>query len=192
MLDLSPSCRRSAKCVLDAGSTLVTYCRSLHQCARGRCGGSGAAPLVPGANGPPREGKQLIVTLHQPVFSADSVHGGSESMLELIHEPARRAGCRLVISGHVHNYQRFEYEGITYLVAGGGGYYGLHGLLPPEFPGAMYPIVSHTRDHSFVHITVTPERLTLRAIAVPERFTSRKDAPYTVDTFTVETAATHC
>lgn len=133
----------------------------------------------------PRDGKHLVVALHQPVFSADSAHGGSESMLDLIHGPARRAGCRLVVSGHVHNYQRFAHDSITYLVVGGGGYYGLHGLLPPEFPGAMYPIVAHTESHSFVHMTVTPERLTLRAIAVPARFTARAATPRVVDTISI-------
>jgi hypothetical protein len=133
----------------------------------------------------PRDGKHLIVALHQPVFSADRVHGGSEAMLELIHEPARRAGCRLVISGHVHNYQRFAYDGITYLVAGGGGYHELHELLPPEFPGAIYPLAAHTEDHSFVHLTVTPERLTARAIAVPARFNPSARAPHLIDALTL-------
>jgi hypothetical protein len=130
----------------------------------------------------PRDGKHLIVALHQPVFSADSVHSGSEAMLDLVHEPARRAGCRLVVSGHVHNYQRFAYDGITYVVAGGGGYYALHDLLPPEFPGAMYPIAAHTADHSFVHMTVTQDRLVLRVVAVPGRFNARTNSPHVVDT----------
>jgi hypothetical protein len=133
----------------------------------------------------PRDGKHLVVALHQPVFSADSVHGGSEPMFELIHEPARRAGCKLVIAGHVHNYQRFTYDSITYVVAGAGGYYGLHGILPPEFPGAMYPVVAHTYDHSFVHMTVTPDRLTLRAIAVPAGFNPHADEPRRVDRFSI-------
>jgi hypothetical protein len=129
----------------------------------------------------PHDGKHLVVALHQPVFSADSVHGGSEDMFELIHAPARRAGCRLVVSGHVHNYQRFAYEGITYLVAGGGGYHGLHAILPPEFPGAMYPLAAHADDHSFVHLTVTPDHLALRAIAVPDGFNPEVDEPRWVD-----------
>ncbi|HWE63459.1 MAG TPA: metallophosphoesterase [Chloroflexota bacterium] len=133
----------------------------------------------------PLDGKHLIVALHQPVFSADDVHGGSSAMLDLIHEPARRAGCRLVLSGHVHNYQRFEFDGITYVVAGGGGYYGLHALLPPEFPGAMYPLVAHTTDYSFVHMSITPEGLTLRAIAVPSHFSARSATPRLVDRYTV-------
>ncbi len=116
----------------------------------------------------PRDGKHLIVALHQPVFSADRVHGGSPAMRDLIHEPARRAGCRLVVSGHAHNYQRFAHDGVTYIVNGAGGYFELHDLVPAAArAGAPYPIVAHTRDHSFVHLTVTPEALTLRAIAVP-------------------------
>jgi hypothetical protein len=133
----------------------------------------------------PLGGKHLIVTLHQPVFSADSVHGGSETMFELIHEIARRAGCKLVIAGHVHNYQRFAYHDIMYVVAGAGGYYGLHRLLPPEFPGAMYPVAAHADDHSFVHMTVAPDSLRLRVIAVPCGLNPRTDAPHVVDEFVI-------
>lgn len=134
----------------------------------------------------PLHGKHLIVALHQPVFSADTVHGGSAAMLDLVHEPARAAGCRLVVTGHAHNYQRFSYDDITYLVNGAGGYHELHDLAPPEFPGAMYPIASHVGEHSFVHLTVTPERLALRAIAVPARFRPSGGPPRVVDALTIE------
>ncbi len=118
----------------------------------------------------PRDGKHVIIALHQPVFSADSVHGGSEDMMLLVHDAAKRAGCRLVISGHVHNYQRFAYDGVTYLVNGAGGFFELHDVLPPQFPGAVYPLVTRTLEHSLVHMTVTPDRLILRAIVVPVPF----------------------
>ena len=116
----------------------------------------------------PRDGKHLVVVLHQPVFSADRVHGNSDAMRELVHGPAKRAGCRLVVSGHAHNYQRFAHDGMTYVVNGGGGYFELHDLFPRSAWGqAPYPVVAHTRNHSFAHLTVTPEALVLRAIAVP-------------------------
>ncbi len=115
----------------------------------------------------PRGDKHLVVALHQPVFSCDTVHGGSPDMFDLVHESARRAGCRLVMSGHAHNYQRFAYDGVTYVVNGAGGYHGLHDLVPPAGPGALYPLVAHTRDHSFMHLTVTPRALTARIVAVP-------------------------
>ncbi len=137
----------------------------------------------------PRDGKHVIVALHQPVFSADGVHGGSRDMLELVHEQARRAGCRLVISGHVHNYQRFVYDDMTYLVAGAGGFFELHDVLPPEFPGAVYPVVARTLEHSFVHMTVTPEQLVLRGIVVPVPFVAGDGAVILADEFVVENSA---
>lgn len=134
----------------------------------------------------PRGDKHLIVALHQPVFSADAAHGGSPDMLDLIHEPAKRAGCRLVISGHVHNYQRFHYDGLTYLVIGAGGFFELHDIEPPAFPGAIYPVVAETRQHSFVQLSVTPRRLTLRVIGVPLPFDPHVCLPRLIDSVVVE------
>jgi hypothetical protein len=134
----------------------------------------------------PRGDKHLIVALHQPVFSADAAHGGSPDMLDLVHEPARRAGCRLVLSGHVHNYQRFIYYDVNYLVIGGGGFFEMHDIEPPAFPGALYPVVAETRQNSFVHVSVTPRRLTLRVVGVPLPFDPYTCVPRLIDTVEIE------
>jgi hypothetical protein len=60
-----------------------------------------------------------IVVFHHPPYSCGS-HGDDEAV-------AARWVSRfdddvfLVLSGHEHNYQRFESEGVTYMVTGGGG-----------------------------------------------------------------------
>jgi hypothetical protein len=78
--------------------------------------------------------RPLIVTLHHPPFSVDAFHGGSAPMgaaLDAAFAAARRTP-EMVISGHVHDYQRFtrviagENKGVTYLVTGNGGYHNLH------------------------------------------------------------------
>lgn len=133
----------------------------------------------------PRDGKHLVVALHQPVFSLDRAHGGSRAMLDVVHEPARRAGCRLVVSGHAHNYQRFAYDDVTYLVNGGGGYYELHDLVANASRQEIRPLVAHTRSHSFMHMTVTPAELQLCTVAVPLPFDAQTARPSVVDEFTL-------
>jgi hypothetical protein len=72
--------------------------------------------------------KKLIVTVHHPVYSLDSVHGGTPDILAAIDRGIQASGRMpdAVLSGHVHNYQRFTRtlngKTIPYVVAGAGGY----------------------------------------------------------------------
>jgi hypothetical protein len=73
--------------------------------------------------------KALILAVHHSPFSLDSEHGGYPDILDAIDQAAAAAGGRypdLILSGHVHNYQRFHRQipGGTYIhiVAGAGGY----------------------------------------------------------------------
>ncbi len=129
----------------------------------------------------PHPDQHLVVALHHPPLSADRVHGSSRAMLDLVHDEAKRAGCRLVISGHAHSYQRFEHNGVAYVVNGGGGYHELHELAPRWSVGTPRPVAAHTQDHSFVHLTVTPDALVLRAIAVPLAFAPDGLSPLLID-----------
>lgn len=77
----------------------------------------------------------LIVCLHQSPFSADTNHGSSLAMIEFLEHAYEEAAVKpdLVLSGHVHNYQRFlkQYAGgehVPYVVAGAGGYTILHSI----------------------------------------------------------------
>lgn len=76
--------------------------------------------------------KALIVTVHHPAFSGDTEHMGSSAVDNVLSESfaAAKRYPDLVLSGHVHNYQRFtntvtQGKGtrqIPYVVAGFGGY----------------------------------------------------------------------
>ena len=76
--------------------------------------------------------KCLIVAVHQPPFSLDGSHGGYQAILNALDQAASDAGVwpHAVLSGHVHNYQRFTRtvaitggnRHIPYVVAGAGGY----------------------------------------------------------------------
>jgi acid phosphatase type 7 len=81
-----------------------------------------------------------IVALHHPPYSVDALHGGSQHMgaaLDGAFRAANRAP-NLVLSGHVHDYQRFtrtlgEWT-IPYIVIGNSGYHNLH-VLAAAKPG---------------------------------------------------------
>jgi hypothetical protein len=73
--------------------------------------------------------KKLLVTVHHPPFSLDAVHGGCPDILNALDRAFASSGRTpdAVLSGHVHNYQRFSRKmsgggTIPYIVAGAGGY----------------------------------------------------------------------
>jgi hypothetical protein len=85
--------------------------------------------------------RPLIVALHHPPYSVDAMHGGSKPMgdaLDAAFAAAHRTP-ELVLSGHVHNYQRFTRatgdKQVPYIVIGNSGYHNLHHLAHDAAPG---------------------------------------------------------
>jgi hypothetical protein len=74
----------------------------------------------------------LIVTVHHPPFSGDVEHSGSSVVYQVLFDAFKTTGRypNLILSGHVHNYQRFtttvkhgkKQLEIPAVVAGAGGY----------------------------------------------------------------------
>ncbi|MGA9672720.1 MAG: metallophosphoesterase [Terracidiphilus sp.] len=70
----------------------------------------------------------VIIAVHHPPYSGDTIHGGSPLMLADIDSACTAAGVwpHAVFSGHVHNYERFTRtvagKQIAYMVAGCGGH----------------------------------------------------------------------
>lgn len=60
-----------------------------------------------------------IGVFHHPAWSCGP-HGSRSAMRPLV-ELMRKHGARLVLTGHDHDYQRFEAAGLTQVVAGWGG-----------------------------------------------------------------------
>ncbi len=86
-------------------------------------------------------GRALIVALHHPPYSSDAHHGGSKQMGQVLDQ-AFGAAARypdLVLTGHVHNYQRFTRtlagRELPYVVCGAGGYHNLHAMAGGATPG---------------------------------------------------------
>lgn len=131
--------------------------------------------------------KAVIVAMHHPIYSADSHHSGSQYMEGILDQAMEITGRvpHLVLTAHVHNYQRFTRETrgttIPHLVAGSGGYWHLHSMLaaignpsePIEFPYQLpdRPDVSlhafSDNRHGYLKMTVTPEAIQGEYYTVP-------------------------
>ena len=77
--------------------------------------------------------RALILALHHPIYSFDVYHSGSAKMADVLENAIWDTGRvpNLVMSGHVHDYQRIEQtiapDGPTpFIVCGNGGYHNLH------------------------------------------------------------------
>jgi acid phosphatase type 7 len=85
--------------------------------------------------------KPLIVGLHHPPYSIDEHHGACPRMAKALEQAFEQSGRtpELVLSGHVHDYQRFSRtiggKTVPYIVSGNGGYHNLHKLAEDAEPG---------------------------------------------------------
>jgi len=109
--------------------------------------------------------KKLIVGLHHPPYSLDSHHGESEAMQEMLDKAFQQSERTpdLILSGHVHNYQRFARtmadKQVPYIVSGNGGYYNKHKLAKDAVTGdAVKPGVTFEygddKRYGFLKLTI--------------------------------------
>jgi hypothetical protein len=72
----------------------------------------------------------VLILLHHPpvadkqstLFSDHNPRPNEIALANFLRGIARKSAAKLiVIAGHVHNYERFEQDGVTYIVSGGGG-----------------------------------------------------------------------
>jgi hypothetical protein len=116
-------------------------------------------PITADPTGP----KWRIPFSHHPPFCAGPRHHNTKSMEQLL-PLFHRAGVRAVFSGHEHNFQHSNVDGIDYFVTGGGGK--LRTDKPDEFAEA------HTQSWCaachFLLGTIEGNSMTVRAIAEQE------------------------
>jgi hypothetical protein len=138
--------------------------------------------------------RALIVVLHHPPYSCDNTHGGSAAMGQVLDHAFEAAGrtADMVVTGHVHNYQRFTRTigdaEVPYIVAGTGGYHNLYAVAAGPSGG---PVVTPFRvapdcvletfcDHrwGFLRLTVTAATIAGEFVAVAGdgTVTPRRDA----------------
>jgi hypothetical protein len=131
--------------------------------------------------------KCLIVAVHHAPYSLDESHGGYPKILASLDNAiaASKRVPDMVLSGHVHNYQRFSRKigdrQIPYIVAGAGGYANTAKLMHKmqTSNGAQIQVPFQTThpdlqlmkfdqtDSGFLKITVTASELTAQYYIVP-------------------------
>jgi 3',5'-cyclic AMP phosphodiesterase CpdA len=72
-----------------------------------------------------RDVRFILLVMHHPPLADDGawvLRANESSLTELLAAAAAHSAARIVVcAGHVHNYERFERDGVLYLVSGGGG-----------------------------------------------------------------------
>jgi acid phosphatase type 7 len=146
--------------------------------------------------------RALIVALHHPPYSCDAHHGGSAAMGKTLDAAFSAAGAwpDLILSGHVHDYQRFnrtfptvedstdptkDYV-IPYIVCGAGGYHNLHSMASDATPGMQVAEdvkleAFDATQWGFLRLTITASSITGEYIGVSKEGAVTQD----VDTFSV-------
>ena len=101
-----------------------------------------------------------VVMFHHPVFSCSS-HGNTQAVIDAWLPVLTAHDVDLVITGHDHNYQRFQQGNTTFVVTGGGGM--------PTYPinacVATPTLQASAQRHHFLGIEATATGLTLTAVA---------------------------
>ena len=77
----------------------------------------------------PPEVNFVFLLTHMPLLNdiqteviADLPSRGEISLRKYLEDTAPKCHAKfVVVSGHIHNYERFEHAGISYIVSGGGG-----------------------------------------------------------------------
>jgi hypothetical protein len=151
----------------------------------------------------------IFVALHHPVYSADVFHSGSTHMKTLLETAATAAGRHpdMVLSGHVHDYQRLtkslpDGTQVPYIVAGSGGYHNLHAIMKVNGERMITPSVfddkqgdpvtleKYSDDHwGFSRLEVTDKMVTGRFYQVPRPQDSFSKGNQLVDYFEFDLAA---
>lgn len=138
----------------------------------------------------------VILAIHHPIYSAYGSHPGSTRLKDLLEHSCTAAGRApdVVLTGHVHDYQRFSAplagkNNVPFIVAGAGGYNKRLHVLGKIFQDAKqankFPIqiqgqperLDNFNDsqHGYLRVTVTKKRITLDYVAVPDPSENAKD-----------------
>ncbi|MDE1830100.1 MAG: metallophosphoesterase [Thaumarchaeota archaeon] len=148
--------------------------------------------------------KALVISVHHPAYSADNEHGWSAVIEKTFDDAFKKSGriADLVLTGHVHNYQRFTRElnglEIPYIVAGSGGYHNLHKLNPYYGKNVTVPykmpnvnnltLENYCVDHyGFMRIEVSKGSIVGQYFVVPNSKDAWNDPYKLVDKFQIDT-----
>ncbi len=138
----------------------------------------------------------VILAVHHPIYSAYGPHPGSTRLKDFLESSCQAAGRApdVVLTGHVHNYQRFSApllskKDVPFIVAGAGGYNRRLHVLGKVFHDVQrkrqLPVQINNEDiwlqdfndqqHGYLRITVTKTSIQLDYVAVPDPSEQAKD-----------------
>jgi predicted MPP superfamily phosphohydrolase len=126
--------------------------------------------LVSDLNSIKQEIKFKIAIFHHPIFDVGYHRPDSKRLKPILLPLLQKYGICAVFSGHDHNYQRFEYEGIYFIVTGGGG-----GNLYPQFWRSPY-LQKFVKTYHFCLLSPSADLIRVRVIGIDSR---------TIDDFTI-------
>jgi len=138
--------------------------------------------------------RAFILALHHPVYSFDVHHSGSSKMADALENAIRDTGRvpNLVLSGHVHDYQRIEQtigkNGPTpFIVIGNGGYHNLHGVHSQKNDKApdTGAVLKYYDDKSWGFMTLTVDKKKISGVTIQ---VSRDGTPSSGDSFSYPVA----
>ena len=118
--------------------------------------------------------RALVLALHHPIYSFDKFHSGSSKMADVLENAIRDSGRvpNLVLTGHVHNYQRIEQtiapDGPTpFIVTGNGGYHNLHKLHsgPGDTADDTGAVLKYGSDTTWGFLTLTIDKKTISGVS---------------------------
>jgi len=128
----------------------------------------------------------LVVTVHHPPFSGDVDHSGSGEVASVLFDSFNTTGIypHLILSGHVHNYQRFTPTiatskgniSVPCVVAGNGGYTNLGKLhkVDGKYPDAPFKISDtltleqyDQTNFGFLRMEITESTITANYFSAP-------------------------
>jgi hypothetical protein len=151
--------------------------------------------------------RALIAALHHPPISLDAQHSGSAPMHTLLDDAVAQSGRTpdVVLSAHVHNYQRFtrQWNGreVPMIVAGAGGYYHLHYMshalgwpiqlpfdVPPESANGMVARLEAFDDnrHGYLILEIDQGEVRGTYFTVPRPQEPWRDPATAADSFALD------
>ena len=106
------------------------------------------------------EVKFKIAIFHHPIFDVGFHRPDAKRLKPILLPLFQKYGICAVFSGHDHNYQRFIFKGINFIVTGGGG-----GNLYLRFRTSPY-LQKFVKAHHFCLLTPGTDSLRIRVIGV--------------------------
>lgn len=131
----------------------------------------------------------VLLALHHPPVADESwliVRSNERSLAAYLAAAARRSKVRFIVcSAHVHNYERFDQEGVVYLVSGGGGAKPLavHRSAADLYRHAGFP------NYHYLRFELERDRLTVQMFRLTDYLAPSPHTWQVMDRFDIEARA---